>query len=171
MKLRIVARALIVGLISICIGICSIGIFATGCIAQDALETITVQGLGYPPIRAESETQAHLMARRAAVVDAYRNSLAGKNAQGRGADIQYHELSGFVSGMTIIKEEYLKDGGIRVTAKVPNSAVLPSAGSDMRKSDSRRSIQSVTLDEWYLIIRNLVRYDNNQIGGQYEKNH
>lgn len=135
------------------------------------MEMTTVQGLGYPPIRAESAAQAHLMAKRAAIVDAYRNSLASKTAQGQASDIQYQELSGFVSGMTIVKEEYLKDGGIRITAKVPINNILPSAGSEMRRSDPRRGTQSVTLDEWYSIIKNLVRYENNQNGGQHEKNH
>lgn len=119
----------------------------------------TVQGLGYPPIRAENAAQARLMAKRAAVVDAYRNSLAGKTAQGQGSDLRYEELSGIVSGMTIIKEEYLKDGGIRITAKVQNNTIQPSADSEIRRSDSRRGPQAVTLDEWYSIINNLVRFE------------
>ncbi|MBI5074151.1 MAG: hypothetical protein HZB62_03110 [Nitrospirae bacterium] len=131
----------------------------------------TVQGLGYPPIRAESVAQAHLMAKRAAVVDAYRNALANRSVQGQGSDIHYDELSGIVSGMKIIKEEYLKDGGIRITATVPKTTVLLSAGPEIRRSDVRRGPQSVTLDEWYLIIRDLVRYEKNQNGGLHEKNH
>lgn len=151
--------------------ICTVFLFAAGSLAQDAPEMITVQGLGYPPIKAESPAQAHLMAKRAAVVDAYRNSLAAKTAQGQGSDIQYQELSGFVSGMTIIREEYLKDGGIRITANVPSNAIVPSAGPERRRADSGGGPQAVTLDEWYSIVNRLVRYENNQNGGQHEKNH
>jgi len=137
----------------------SVFLFAARCTAQDTREMTTVQGLGYPPIRAENAAQARLMAKRAAVVDAYRNSLAGKTAQGQGSDLRYEELSGIVSGMTIIKEEYLKDGGIRITAKVQNNTIQPSADSEIRRSDSRRGPQAVTLDEWYSIINNLVRFE------------
>ncbi|MBI5633743.1 MAG: hypothetical protein HZA15_09730 [Nitrospirae bacterium] len=140
------------------------------CIAEDLAGTTTVQGLGYPPIKAESAAQAHLMARRAAVIDAYRNSLRGNAKQSQGHDIRYEELSGFVSGMTILKEEYLRDGGIRITAGVPHSAV-PSAAPEAGSSAVRRGPQVVTLDEWYSIINNLVRFDNNKQGGRYEKNH
>lgn len=144
---------------------------AAYCAAQDAPEMTTVQGIGYPPIRAESAAQAHLMAKRAAVVDAYRNAVAGRTARGQGPDLQYEELSGFVSGMTIVQEEYLKDGGIRITAKIPTGNIRSSAGPEMKRSGSRQGPQAVTLDEWYSIISNLVRYENNHYGGQHEKNH
>ncbi len=146
-------------LISSVITICSSFLFAASCMAQNGTEMTTVQGLGYPPIRAESAAQAHLMAKRAAVVDAYRNALASKAFNGQGSDIRYEELSGFVSGMSIVKEEYLKDGGIRITAMIPNKYIVPSAGSEMKGSNSRRGPQAVTLDEWYSIINNLVRYE------------
>lgn len=171
MNRTIVLAALVARCISVVIGICSLFLIAASCIAQDTPEMTTVQGLGYPPIKAENAAQAHLMAKRAAVVDAYRNSLAGKASQGQRSDIQYQELSGFVSGMTIVREEYLKDGGIRITARVPINNILPSAGSEMRRSDPRRGTQAVTLDEWYSIINKLVRFENDIEGGQYERNH
>jgi hypothetical protein len=126
---------------------------------------VSVQGIGYPPIRAESTAQAHLMAKRAAVVNAYRNAVAAGTSSGNGSDVTYQELSGFVGGLTIVKEEYLKDGGIRITAKVPKKNVVVSSvsGTEVRRSEGPREEfrgpERVSLDEWYKIINNLVRID------------
>ncbi|MGC2062353.1 MAG: hypothetical protein WA610_05195 [Thermodesulfovibrionales bacterium] len=138
---------------------------------------VSVQGIGYPPIRAESTAQAHLMAKRAAVVNAYRNVLSANASSGNGSDVTYQELSGFVSGMKIVDEEYLKDGGIRITAKVPKKNVVvsskprtevrrsegPSEGSSVgfseRSSEKFRGPERVSLDEWYKIINRLVSID------------
>ncbi len=160
------ARGRILGRFLVCI--CFIFFSAVTCIAEDSLKAAVVQGIGYPPIKAENASQARLMARRAAVVDAYRNSLAGSMAEAPGSDYQYEELSGFVSGMKIIQEEYLKDGGIRITAAVPKGRVQSPAESEMAGSGLRRSPRAVSLDEWYSIIRNLVRFENNIYGGRHE---
>lgn len=123
-------------------------------------ETVTVQGTGYPPIRAESTAQAHLMARRAAVVDAYRNAVSGGTSH-PGPDVTYQELSGFVSGMKIVGEEYLSDGGIRITARVPKDEVVPLPGVAVKtkRGAERRGPGAVSRDEWYKIIHNLVRIE------------
>jgi hypothetical protein len=138
-------------------GICSSGA------ADD--DMVTVQGIGYPPIRAESAAQAHLLAKRAAVVDAYRNALSGRASSLPGPDVTYQELSGFVSGMTVTGEEFLDDGGIRITGRVPKKNVVSSSGlrTEVRRgeglSEGSRGPERVSLDEWYKIINNLVRID------------
>ncbi|MBA4374226.1 MAG: hypothetical protein C0402_15350 [Thermodesulfovibrio sp.] len=152
------------------------------CTADETADgMIAVQGIGYPPIRAESPAQAHLMAKRAAVVSAYRNAVAASAAGGNGRDVTYEELSGFVKGLSVVEEEYLKDGGIRITAKVPkkNIAVSSVSRTEGRRPDGAgeagteagrvgipegsgdvfKAPERVSLDEWYKIISNLVRIE------------
>ncbi len=136
------------------------------CLAEEmADDTITVQGTGYPPIRAESAAQAHLMAKRAALVHAYRNALSPSSpspapSSGDAADVTYQELSGFVRGVTIVNEEYLGDGGIRITAKVPKKNITVSTvRTEINKSGGSAGPQRVSRDEWYSIISNLVKID------------
>lgn len=145
--------------------ICVMSFGTTGLADEAAEEMVSVQGIGYPPIRAESPAQAHLMAKRAAIVNAYRNALSAKTASGNGGDVTYQELSGFVSGLTIVEEEYLKDGGIRITAKVPKKNIAVSSGrrtevgTEGRRAERSGGPERVSLDEWYKIIDNLVRID------------
>ncbi len=132
-------------------------------------DMVTVQGTGYPPIRAESAAQARLLAKRAAVVDAYRNALSGRSPSRPGPDVTYKELSGFVSGMTVVGEEFLDDGGIRIIAKVPKKNVVTSSLAERQVRSVERSSEvprdglrgpvRVSLDEWYRIINNLVKID------------
>jgi hypothetical protein len=120
-------------------------------------ETLIVQGIGYPPIKAQNIAQARLMAKRAAVIDAYRNALAAAGGKNYDENHFYTELEGFVKGMTILDEEYLKDGGIRIRAEVPlkNITVLSKTVSKKPKKAWQGPLR-VTLEEWYQIIKNLV---------------
>lgn len=149
--------------ISLCayIVVCAMTCCAVCFADATADEMISVQGVGYPPIRAESPAQAHLMAKRAAVVNAYRNALSPTRPSGNGSDVTYQELSGFVSGLTVVKEEYLKDGGIRITAKVPKKNIAVSSGlrTEVRGTKEGSGPERVSLDEWYKIINELVRID------------
>ncbi|TAN41568.1 MAG: hypothetical protein EPN25_04650 [Nitrospirae bacterium] len=128
-------------------------------------DMISIQGIGYPPIRAESAAQARLMAKRAAVLDVYRNSLAASASAGKSEDVTYEELSGFVSGITVLDEEYLVDGGVRITARVPKKNIAlsrargPVERTEPRKSESSGGPQRISLDEWYTIIKKLVRIE------------
>lgn len=129
--------------------------------AQDN-DALTVQGIGYPPIKAYSAAQARLMARRAAIVDAYRNALVSAGHKNHDEDNLYTGISGFVRDMTIMEEEYLKDGGIRILAKVPyRSITLTSKDTTSKRYHARGHAPSkVSLDEWYEIIRPLVKIEN-----------
>jgi hypothetical protein len=161
-------------------------VLAKGVSAQeDSRDTLVITGKGYPPIRAENPAQARLMAKRAAVVDAYRNAVAAKSGKTYKGDIEYSQLEGFVKGMTVMSEEYLKDGGMRITAKVPTENVMVTSHSivsegQLEKDDTVVTGKStgaimptpprepqepaagtaqVSVSEWYRIIEKYVRYD------------
>jgi hypothetical protein len=124
-------------------------------------DIIEVSGTGYPPIKAQSAAQARLMARRAAILDAYRNALAATGSSGSEEPMFYEGLSGFVRGLTIEKEEYLEDGGVRIRAKTSGRslavAVRPSRESLPEKA--RGGPSPVPLNEWYRIIEGSVRFE------------
>ncbi len=123
-------------------------------------ETFTIEGIGYPPIRASSVAQAHLMAKRAAVVDAYRNALARAGVSNYNDNTLFTGLAGFVRGLTIIEEEYLEDGGIRILARVSAKDVNVSSGSISKKpKETWLGPLKVSLDEWFKIIKRLVKIE------------
>lgn len=91
---------------------------------------IDVIGLGVPPSNATSPAQAAVMARRAAVVDAYRNvseCIAGialtSETTVRDAmvesDIIKTKVSAFIKGAKIINEQKAPDGTYQVTMRIP----------------------------------------------------
>jgi hypothetical protein len=122
--------------------------------------TLVVSGIGYPPIKAENAAQARLMARRAAILDAYRNALSAAGTAGNDENAFYSGLSGFVKGLTIEKEEYLGDGGLRIIAKVRTGNVTAStAAPHDRKPERRGGPSAVPLNEWYRIIEGSVRFE------------
>ncbi len=121
-------------------------------------DSIMVSGVGYPPIKAENAAQARLMARRAAVLDAYRNALGRPGTAGGDEKIFYSGLSGFVKGLVIDREEYLEDGGIRIFGRIPrrNIAPVPAARSGPGPDGGKPS--AVPLNEWYKIIERSVKF-------------
>ena len=107
-------------------------------------------GTGAPPERYYGKPQARPMALRAAQVDAFRNLL--ETVQGVQIDSQTTvkdfavesdvintAVSGMVKGAQIVKKEYLSDGTVEVTVRMPLSgvvrAVLPKAIADDKKED------------------------------------
>lgn len=82
---------------------------------------IEVTGKGYPPKRNISEVRKRLLARRAAVVDAYRilssilNGVSGSIAGGEGV----LHTSGFIKGAEIKGVRYLPDGKVEVDLVLP----------------------------------------------------
>lgn len=124
-------------------------------------DTFVVSGIGYPPIKADNAAQARLMARRAAIVDAYRNALAGAGSSNNDEQTFYTGLSGFVRGLTIVREEYLEDGGVRILAKVSgrNAAVTSRAPREGVAEKGRGGPSAVPLNEWYRIIERSVRFE------------
>lgn len=133
-------------------------------------DRVIVHGTGYPPIRAHSRSHAYIMAKRAAVLDAYRNavkaSLSGNGGSGAYDRLYYENLSGFVKGMEIISEEYLSDGGVRIRASVHiTDAALQKqtdrTGNGFREpyAERRDGPEKVSIDKWYEIISGTVKFE------------
>lgn len=109
-------------------------------------------GTGAPPENTYGKPQARPMALRAAQVDAYRNLL--ETVQGVQIDsrttikdfvVESDEIktaiSGIVKGAAIVKKEYLSDGTVEVTVRMPLSgvarAIIPQAIAGDRKEDMK----------------------------------
>ncbi|MDR3590841.1 MAG: hypothetical protein P4N41_14410 [Negativicutes bacterium] len=90
---------------------------------------VRATGTGVPPTIAHSPAQANAMARRAAVVDAYRNLLEAvgevrveaatvvKNFAVE-SDVVRTRISGLVQGARVVSEQTLADGSCQVTLEV-----------------------------------------------------
>ena len=86
-------------------------------------------GIGVPSIQSHSQAQANAMARRAAVVDAYRNLLEAvgevrveaattiKNFELE-SDVVKTRISGLVQGAHIVNEQQMPDGSYQVTMEI-----------------------------------------------------
>ncbi len=113
---------------------------------------IEAVGTGAPPEQSYGKPNARPMALRAAQVDAYRNLL--ETVQGvqidskttikdfvTESDVINTQISGMVKGAQIIKKEYLSDGTVEVTVRMPLSgvvkAVIPKAIADDKKEDMK----------------------------------
>ncbi len=105
---------------------------------------ITVTGMGVAPARTVNPAQARMMARRAAVVDGYRQlaeSIKGVNVDAESTvenmmlvnDVVKTKVSAMIKGARVISEKDVPGGGYEVTMQVPlfgvsnslASAVLP----------------------------------------------
>ncbi len=134
--------------------------------AEDSSDAL-VSGIGYPPVRAESTAQALFMARRAALLDAYRNALNTKNDTDPESDRYFQNVAGFLRNVRIVDEAYLDDGAVMLTVAVKN---MHNLSSQAPATVSRPGISAatprivpgptpITLDEWMEIIARLVRFD------------
>lgn len=123
-------------------------------------DAFVVSGIGYPPIKAENSAQARLMARRAAILDAYRNALSGTESPHGDEQVFYNGLSGFVKGMTIEREEYLEDGSVRIVVRIPARGVTVSPKTTEKGvAEKSTGPSAVPLNEWYRIIERSVKYE------------
>ena len=113
-----------------------------------------VEGRGYPPIKSENLGQARLMARRAAVLDAYRNVLVllGNEKDQRSDDVELAVAYGYVRGAQVIDEFFLSDGGVKVRLAYPLSeeemARLGKKGSTQRMAVVLSEPKVVDLETW-----------------------
>ena len=134
----------------------------------DGVDQVVIQGIGYPPVKVRSKAQAKLMARRAAVLDAYRNALysAAEDTNGEDDNTYFQQISGFVRSMEILQEEYLSDGGIRILANVKAVDISVSSESNISRPDVSRiqphpssGPRTVSVEEWKRIIEKMVTID------------
>jgi len=86
-------------------------------------------GTGVPPTQSSSPAQANAMARRAAVVDAYRNLtelIGGVRVEAEttvrnfevSSDVVKTKISGLIQGARIVSEQQMPDGSYQVTMQV-----------------------------------------------------
>jgi hypothetical protein len=122
-------------------------------------EAVVVKGIGYPPIKAETPAQAYLMAKRAAILDAYRNALNLKYEQMDDIDF-YAGLTGFIQGAKIVDVKPLSDGGVEVTIDVELEdvvAVKKSFSSNRPSAEGKPS--EVSIQQWQNIISRYVKFN------------
>ena len=111
---------------------------------------IQAQGMGVAPTRARTAAQAKMMARRAAMGDAYRQraELAkGGNVDGETtvedmevtSDIVKTKVSAFIRGARVIEEGAMDDGGYYVTMEVPLYGVSDSLASAVFDSTAAKT--------------------------------
>lgn len=97
---------------------------------QGSNAAVEATGIGMPPQNATSVAQAHALARRAAIVDAYRNLLEATQSIQVNADTTVQNLmvqddtiktkvSGMIQGARIIREMPQPDGSYQVTMSLP----------------------------------------------------
>jgi hypothetical protein len=102
--------------------------------------TITVTGMGAPPANARNQAQARMMARRAAMVDGYRQLaevVKGVNVDSETtvenfmvtSDITRTKVNALVQGAQVISERATSDGGYEVTMKIAMFGVSDSLAS------------------------------------------
>ncbi len=132
---------------------------------------IVVTGVGYPPVRAMNKTQALLMAKRAAIINAYANAVQESDFQLQdNHDIDgavfYQQISGFIKGMSVTKQQYLADGSVQVELRgdladvelISKKMTFTEDSITITPTKTISGPKSVTLNEWQKLIENMVRF-------------
>ena len=114
---------------------------------------IRATGTGFPPSSATDQRQARLLARRAAIVDGYRNLIRSIDGMepliGRGTVIR--TTHGFVKGAKVLDTRYLKDGkveadvGVEIHGRVQ---MIKNAGYAVLYEALPEHGEELTQDEW-----------------------
>ena len=122
-----------------------------------ANKVIQVTGMGAQPARSANPAQARMMARRAAVADAYRmlaESVKGVNVDSETtvenmmvtSDIIKTKISAMIQGAVIVSEKEIPGGGYEVTMKVPIFGVQNSvAGAVMAPPPVKENFPTPTV--------------------------
>lgn len=97
-----------------------------------AMSRVKATGRGRAPKRAGSDAQLRLMARRAAVVEAYKNAAKtlGQARSTVAAGTGSETVSGFIRGVELTETRYYRDGDVEVDVEfmvpAPPAAMTPS---------------------------------------------
>lgn len=117
---------------------------------------VTAIGTGVAPSNALNAAQARMLARRAAIVDGYRNlaeTVKGVNIDGETTiemnmvtnDTVTSKVTAFIQGARIVSERATADGGYEVTLEVPMFGVSNSlAGAVMQKPAEKEAFPAVS---------------------------
>jgi hypothetical protein len=156
----------------VAIPLCSMGLLlllAGGGLTDDL--RLNVYGIGYPPVKAQNKAQALLMAKRAALLDAYGRALSiqSEDRTGLYEEDFYRGLSGFIKGLRIVREEYLNDGGVEIEAAASlKDVIVYGKGEkvDFKKERAEtgpariKGPSRIPIEEWYKIIEKMIRFDS-----------
>lgn len=113
--------------------------------------TIVATGMGVAPANAVNVAQARAMARRAAIVDAYRQmaeTISGVNVTSEStvenfitqSDVTRTKVNAMIKGAKVIKEEMTKDGAYEVTMSVPMFGVTGSLASAVLEPPAQKEV-------------------------------
>ena len=142
----------------------------TGGLGYAHAEEIIIHGIGYPPIRVDDKVQALLLARRAAVLNAYAHALQKKStATAPAADpVFYNDLSGFIRGMTVIRQHFLADGGVEVVMRgeTDNIEIQTRGAARQDKgvagaAERKKVSDLISQEEWFQVIEGKVDISRN----------
>ena len=129
-------------------------VFAAG--ADFGTGVITAEGYGVAPANARTQGQARALARRAAMVDAYRNlaeQIKGVNLDAdttienmvTTSDVIHTRTSALIKGARPISEKYNSDGSYQVTVEVSIYGVTDSlASAVLPKNETQEAFPSVS---------------------------
>ena len=129
--------------------------------------TITVVGMGAPPANAGNTAQARMMARRAAVVDGYRQMaeiVKGVNVDAEttvenfmvSSDVVRTKVSALVQGAQVVSERATPDGGYEVTMQIAMFGVSNSLAEAVMP---RPSVQEVFPEPVESVLPSQPAYD------------
>ena len=129
--------------------------------------SITVVGMGAPPANARNAAQARMMARRAAVVDGYRQLaevVKGVNVDSEStvenfmvtSDVTRTKVNALVQGAQVISERPTQDGGYEVTMKISMFGVSNSLADAVMP---RNEVQEVFPEPVQTVAPSMPAYD------------
>ena len=129
--------------------------------------SITVVGMGAPPANARNAAQARMMARRAAVVDGYRQLaevVKGVNVDSEStvenfmvtSDVTRTKVNALVQGAQVISERPTQDGGYEVTMKISMFGVSKSLADAVMP---RNEVQEVFPEPVQTVAPSMPAYD------------
>lgn len=162
-----VLKRLTCGLGTVCL--CMSYLLWAGMASQAQASERTVSGVGYPPIKTLTKSQAILMARRAAILDAYAKVARYQYPDKFKEDESLQHISTFIRGMKVLHEDFLADGSIQVTVSYGTGSLSSSPtvqGKAERKKDpvqhQQAGVKTINRQQWLQVISPFVNIETNK---------